>query len=126
MRKVFLLFGLLLVGCAAKPNDVSAFSEALTITVLKPGIDQAVTQVSLNGFVVGFRLVCINASADTVIDKMFTEGFNLGNSVNKFRLRIGKKMQDEINSYQARHTIFDSAVFNATPAVLQAALDGGV
>ena len=125
MKNLFLLLScLMLLRCNAEPAN--ALSENLTVIVLEPPINQAVQQVSKNGFVIGFRLVCINAASDTVIDKIFTEGFNSGDPPNEFRKRIGAKMQDEIDAYQARHDIFSSAAFDATPAIIQSGLDGGV
>ena len=102
-------------------------SETLTVTVLVPSsINQAVDFVSKGGYNVSFRLVCVTALSDTVIDKLFSEGFNLGGTPNEFRKRIGQKMQDEIDAYQERHTIFVSAAYNNSPALIEAGLDGGI
>ena len=103
MRNLFLLFGLMLfTACSPKtdPAKIGIASEVLTVTVLKPPLNQAINQTSEGGFIIGFRLVCINAATDTVIDKVITEGFNLGDSPNEFRKRIGAKMQVEIDAYQ--------------------------
>ena len=100
-------------------------SEPLTITVLAPAIRQAVKQGNPISFTIRFRLVCVTAGADTVIDRIFTERFHSGQSPNQFRLRIGGKMQVAIDAYQAEHTLFNSAAFTATPAILEDGLDGG-
>lgn len=138
MKNLFVLL-LFLFGCDTQeglvpdesapnkgaPNE-SIAAETLTISVLAPDIDQAVTFVSKGGYSISFRLVCVNASADTVIDKLFSEGFNLGDSVNEARTRIGNKMQDEIDAYQEIQTIFSSAAYSNSAAVIQAGLDGGI
>lgn len=122
MNKLFIF--LFLFGCSIPPLVIA--SELLTVTVLAPDISQAVSFVSKGGYNVSFRLVCVNASADTVIDKLFSEGFNLGDSANEFRERIGKKMQDEIDIYQEKHTVFSSSAYNNSSALIEAGLDGGV
>lgn len=128
MNKSILLFLILISGCAALiSNNTLVASETLTVTVLIPSsIEEGVKQISKGGYIVGFRLVCVTTSSDTVIDRVFTEGFNSGESPARFRLRIGNKMQDAIDEYQARHTIFNSSAYTATPAILAAGLDGGV
>ena len=125
MKKVFLLFGfLMLFRCS--PDSVEAFSETLTVSVIDPPFSQATAFISKGGYNVSFRLVCVTASSDTVIDKLFSEGFNLGESPNQFRKRIGDKMQNEIDAYQERHTVFTSAAFSASAALIEAGLDGGI
>lgn len=104
--------------------SVACASENLTVIVVKPSIDETIQEVSKNGFIVGFRLVCVNAAADTVIDKIFTEGFNLGDSPNEFRRRIGKKMQKEIDRYQRKHTLFNAVGLNASAALIRSGLNG--
>ena len=119
MKKLFIC--LFVFGCSIP----LIASETLTITVLAPDISQAVKQGNTNSFTVGFRLVCVTAGADTVIDRIFTEKFHSGQSPNQFRQRIGNKMQKAIDAYQAEHTLFNSAAFTATPAILESGLDGG-
>ncbi len=118
MKKRFLMLLFLALPVCA--------SETLTVSVLIPDIEEAVTFISKGGYNVSFRLVCVNAGADTVIDKLFSEGFNLGESPNEFRKRIGGKMQQEIDSYQERHTVFSSTAYNNSPALIEAGLDGGI
>lgn len=127
MKKIFLMFVLLLllIGCNGEPADVNAFSEALTITVGLPTIDEGVSQVSPGGFILSYPMNAVTASGDTVINQFFSEGFNTGNSVNEARSRIIQKMQAAIDEYQARHSIYNSAAFQNSPAIIQAALDGG-
>lgn len=118
MKRIFLLMLIMALPVCA--------SETLTVSVLTPDINEAVIFVSKGGYNVSFRLICVNASADTVIDKLFSEGFNLGESANEFRTRIGKKMQAAIDAYQERHTVFSSAAYNNSPALIQAGLNGGI
>ena len=121
MKKLFIwlfFFGLYGVTLVA--------SETLTITVLVPDINQAVTFLSKRNTNTALRLICVTASADTVIDKLFSENFSLGGSINEWRKRIGKKMQNEIDIYQERHTVFSSSAYNNSPALIEAGLDGGV
>ena len=120
MKKLFICL-LFVFGCSIP----LIASEPLTITVLAHDISQAVKQGNPNSFTIGFRLVCVTAAADTVIDRVFTERFHSGESPGQFRKRIGDKMQIAIDAYQAEHTIFNSAAFTATPAILEAGLDGG-
>lgn len=102
-------------------------SETLTISVSIPDtIEQRVSFVSPGGYTISFRLVAVNAAADTVIDKVFSEGFALGGSVSEVRNRIGRKMQEEIDAYQERHTVFSSAAYTNSPALIEAGLNGGV
>ena len=119
MKKLFVC--LFVFGCYISLTA----SEPLTITVLAPDISQAVKQGNPNSFTIGFRLVCVNAGTDTVIDRVFTERFHSGESAGQFRQRIGGKMQVAIDAYQAEHTLFNSAAFTATPAILEDGLDGG-
>lgn len=130
MKKVFLVFGFFLVGCDVEPGRdnsgaLFALSETLTITVGMPTIDEGVRQTSPGGFILSFPMFAVTALGDTVINQFFSEGFNDGNSVTEARSRIVEKMQTAIDEYQARHTLYNSAAFQNTPAVIQAALNGG-
>jgi len=122
MKKLFLLLFLL---CGLMFSQAIA-SEGLTVIVIELPIDQAITELSEGGYVFSWRLVAINAVPDTVIDKTYSEGFNEGGTPNEFRKRIGARMQFDIDSYQRRHTLFTSAAFIATAAILEAGLDGGI
>ena len=110
-----LLICLFVFGCSIQ---LGIASENLTITVLAPDISQAVKQGNPNSFTIGFRLVCVTAGADTVIDRVFTERLHSRESPGQFRQRIGDKMQVAIDAYQAAHTIFNSVAFTASPGIL--------
>jgi len=113
----------MLSGCNGESDPVNAMSETLTWIVIIPEYDEAVRQVSPGGFLVSFRLLGVTASADTIVNKVFTRGFNIGDSPADFRLQIGKKMQLAKEEHEARDAIFNSAAYNATPAILQANLN---
>ena len=128
--KRFLFLILLIFACNGQPppdkpeEPISPAAEILTVIVVKPSLAEAITQTSKNGYQITLRLVCTRAVLDTVIDKRYTVGYNQGNSVVPLRERFIELMQDDIDAYQATHTVYNTAAFNNAITAIQAGLDG--
>lgn len=98
-------------------------STTLTLSVIKPPLEQAVSQFSEGGYNVSFRLVAV-AGTDTVIDKIFTQKYKQGGSLTILQSKFVRDMQLEIDAFQAKHTIYNTAVFNNAATNIKNALNG--